>query len=303
MNTLRERWMSYWFQPESPYNLAICRILFYGAFFLYYAPVDFSEWGAVSEAFYTPSFLFAVLNIPVLPPAVIAAMQIVWKLSLLLCCVGLFGPISKFSVLVLGYYLLGLPQNMGKIHHFDGLLILIFGILLFARTNDVLSADAKLLRRGGSSEPHGEYRWPIRMIWLSFAIIFLSSGLSKLMTSGLEWIGSENMSIILLKQQYPTSDPGPIVDWGIWVAGSPWLYMPLAAITLFLELGYPLALFNKYFRWIFVPGMFMAQVGIRILMGPAFYPFLIANLFWIPWHRLLPQLQKRASRGNRYAFD
>jgi hypothetical protein len=219
-------------------------------------------------------------------------MQVVWKAALLLAAVGLFSRVSKFTVLVLGFYLLGLPHNMGKIHHFDGLLILIFGVLLFARTSDVLSLDARLFRRNAPVQPSGEYRWPIRVIWLTFAIIFFSAGLSKLLASGTSWITTENMSVLLLKQQYPTSDPGPIVDWGISIANSPWLYMPLAAITLVLEVGYPLALVNRYARWIFVPGMFLAQVGIRLLMGPSFIPFLIANLFWVPWDQLLMQRRR-----------
>ncbi len=40
------RWLTYWFAPEAPHNLAICRILFFGLIFLLYLPQDFALWGA-----------------------------------------------------------------------------------------------------------------------------------------------------------------------------------------------------------------------------------------------------------------
>jgi hypothetical protein len=34
---------------------------------------------------------------------------------------------------------------------------------------------------------------------------------------------------------------------------------------------------------VLVPGAFGMLVGIRILMGPTFGGFLVANVFWVPW--------------------
>jgi hypothetical protein len=69
----------------------------------------------------------------------------------------------------------------------------------------------------------------------------------------------------------------------------------VAAGALLLELGYPLALFNRIARWIVVPSMMLMHVGIYLLMGPLFREFLICNVFWVPWSALLA----RAFRGRR----
>jgi len=50
------------------------------------------------------------------------------------------------------------------------------------------------------------------------AFIFGAAGISKLRHSGLDWIGSDNLSLLLLRQQYHLSDGEPLTNWGISVA-------------------------------------------------------------------------------------
>lgn len=286
-------WLAYWFAPQSPFNLAVCRVLFFGAMFLLYLPQDFSLWASVTDALWSPTFLFMLPLLLVGEPA-LNIMQIVWKAALLLSCLGLFTRASTVTSFVLGLYLLGLPHNFGKVYHNDALLVFVFGILMASRCGDALSLDRRLglaqLIVSEEGEASGEYRWPIRAVWLVFALIFFAAGVAKLRNSGLAWVFSENMSVLLIKQQY---DYGALVNWGVWFAQSPWLYSSLAATTLLLEAGYPLALVSRRARWIFVPGMFLAQVGIRVLMGPWFIQFLISTLFWVPWNHILPQRWQR----------
>ena len=72
-------WHNFWFAPEKPDNLAICRILFFGSFFLFYVFWarfgDFAAWGSVSIVFWKPTWLFGALDIPVLPPDIILVLQ------------------------------------------------------------------------------------------------------------------------------------------------------------------------------------------------------------------------------------
>ena len=86
MNTLRARWMRFFFEPTEPRNLAFCRILFFGAFLVFYLPADFSAWGEVSDIFWTPMVLFRVLHLPVLSDDMLAMLQGIWKVSLALSC-------------------------------------------------------------------------------------------------------------------------------------------------------------------------------------------------------------------------
>jgi len=102
------------------------------------------------------------------------------------------------------------------------------------------------------------------------AFIFCAAGISKLRHSGLDWIGSDNLSLLLLRQQYHLSDGEPLTNWGISVANHRWMARSLAAMSVVVETGFPLVLFSRRARALLVPAGLAFLVGIRILMGPTF---------------------------------
>src|SRR5215218_8113551 len=151
---VREWWMRFWFEPVGPLNLGLCRILFFGAFFLFYLQSDFSGWGEVSESFWMPVGIFKILHLSALSGGLLVAMQTIWKISLALSCIGIFTRPSTITSFVLGMYLLGLPQNFGKIQHNDALVVIVLGIMALSRCGDAYSIDRLMWRgrqRGGSS--------------------------------------------------------------------------------------------------------------------------------------------------------
>ncbi len=306
MQTLIHRWLNFWVGPQSPVNLAAGRILFFGALFLLYLPQDFAAWATVSDVFWMPIYLFDALNLPVLSEPVLNVVQSVWKAALLLSCLGLFTRISTATAFVLGFYLLALPHNFAKVYHYDAVLVFALGILMASRCGDAISLDRWRARRKSGTNvdsivgPSGEYRWPIRAIWLVLALVFFASGVAKLRYGGLAWITSDNMAFILIRQQYGLT---PLVNWGVYLAQSPWLYRPLALATVVLETGYPLAMVSRRARWVFVPGMVATQIGIRVLMGPSFEQFIICNLFWVPWDRVLALLPALIGSRSRQMLD
>ena len=96
-----------------------------------------------------------------------------------------------------GAYLMGLPHNFGQTQHFDTLVVFASGALALSRAGDACSFDGLIAAaRGRSLSPppdDGEYRWPIRFVWVAMALIFCAAGVSKLRHSGLEWIFSDNL--------------------------------------------------------------------------------------------------------------
>ena len=282
--------MNFWFEPVEPLNLGLCRVLFFGAFFLFYLPQDFSAWAEVSDSFWMPIALFEILHLPVVSSGVLAMLQSIWKVSLALSSLGLFTRVSTASSFILGVYLLGLPHNFGKTHHFDAIVVIALGIMALSRCGDGFSVDRLIRRAYQGSRPSGrnprmsgEYTWPVRAVWLMLALIFFAAGVSKLRHSALEWIFSDNMAIMLVQQYYFISNADPLVPWGLALAQYGWLTRLIAAATVTFEISYPLALFSSRARWIIVPSILVMQVGIRVLMGPTFPQFLICNLFWVRW--------------------
>jgi uncharacterized membrane protein YphA (DoxX/SURF4 family) len=283
----RARWKRFWFEPAAPVNLGICRWLFFGALLLLYRRRDFSAWAEVSDAFWMPIWLFETLHLPALSADALATLQLSWRLALALSCVGLFTRFSTAFAFLLGLYLLGLPHNFGHQHHSDALVVIVLAIMALSRCGDGWSVDRALSRARRGSGPaaklsmrSGEYTWPVRAVWLMLALVFFAAGMSKLRNSGVDWILSDNLAIMMIQKNYYDS---PLTSWGLNLAQVGWLSRLLAAATVVFEVGYPLALFSTRARWIIVPAVLLIQMGIRVVMGPSFYPFMICNVFWVRW--------------------
>jgi hypothetical protein len=278
------RWMHFWFEPSAPFDLGASRALFFGGLFLFYVATDFSGWGQVSRAFWMPLPVFQALHLKPLNPHGLAALQLAWHIALVSSAIGYQTRVSMWISFVLGFYLLGLPHNFGHTFHFDALLVVAMGVLACSRAGDACSVDAALGR--GRSEPSGEYTWPLRAIWLAMALVFFAAGIAKVRYGGLEWIFSQNLAIVLTRAAYHVSDADPITSLGLIVARHGWLTRAIAAATIVVELGFVTSLFSRTARLIFVPAAFFMLIGIRVLMGPTFGGFLIANVFWVPWSRV-----------------
>lgn len=287
-----ESWNRFWFEPGPAAVLGICRVLFYGTLLLWQLSHDFSPWGAYSSVFWMPIWLFDTFHIPALSAPTIVAMQAAWKIALLLAAIGWFTRAAMLVVFVLGTYLMGLPHNFGQTQHFDTLVVFISGALAVSRAADAWSVDAWMAsRRHGSSwrQPadDGEYTWPIRFVWVAMAMIFGAAGIAKLRHSGLEWVFSDNLALLLIRQQYHVSDGDPWTNWGLWVAQHPWVARTLAGCSITIETLFPLTIFSRWARRILVPAGLLFLIGIRTLMGPTFEQFMLCYVFWVPWRKLL----------------
>jgi len=299
-------WNTFWFAPGPASALGICRMLFFGGLLLWMRPHDFSPWGAYSSVFWMPIWLFDTLGVPAFPPEVLSVLQATWKTALFLSAIGLFTRPAMAVAFVLGVYLMGLPHNFGQTQHFDTLVVFASGALAISRAADAWSLDALMasLRQRRPVQPppdDGEYTWPIRFVWVAMALIFCAAGISKLRHSGLDWILSDNLALLLQRQQYHISDGDPWTTWGLWVAQHPWFARSMAAVAVSVETLFPLALFSRTARRLLVPAGLAFLIGIRALMGPTFEQFMLCYVFWVPWDRVLyntrAYVSQRAHRG------
>lgn len=300
--------MAFWFEPATPTNLAVSRIVVYGPLAVFYFLHDYSVWGGVTSALYQPIWLFKTLHLPVFSTTVLDVMQNIWKLSLFTAAVGFLTTASCMVSAVLGLYLLGLPHNFGQTYHFDAAIVFAFAVLALSRCGDALSVDAwhRASRRGAGTRvsPSGEYTWPIRLVWVTLSLVFFAAGVAKLWTSGFEWIASDHMTLLLMRVQYQISDADPVTNWGSYIAQHPLLTRMLAATTVIVETIYPLALLRTPLRPLIVLAGIGLIVGIRLLMGPTFEHFLLLNAFWVPWDRVGTRLRARLCRDDSAAvFD
>ena len=203
--------------------------------------------------------------------------------------IGFFTRLSIFISFALGLYLLGLPNCWGKTGHGDAMLMLITGVFVIARSGDGWSLDG-LLRAARRRDTRaieqplsGEYTWPIRCGQLILSMVFFNAGCTKLIRSGLDWVTSDNMAILLLQHHYSSA---PLTNWGLYLARYPLLCKIMAGSSLATELLFPLALISKWARRTIVPACFMMQIGIGVFMGIYFTQFMVCYLFFVPWPRI-----------------
>jgi len=316
MTSLRKHWNRFWFEAASPDNLGLCRIVLFGAMFLYYvlAPrlfpswgylADFVPWGSVSRAFWSPVWLISVLHLPPASTQVLGAMQIVWRMALLFGCLGLFTRVSTAISFVFGFYFFGLPASFGRIHHAEHVLIFSFLIMAFSRCGDAWSIDALIrkARTGAIQEPpalSGEYTWPVRMLWVVMALMYFAAGVSKIRHSGFEWINSDTMATFLVAHAYHISMADSLTSWGPVLARTVMIPRLLAAFGMIVELAMPLALFSRRFRCLLVPSIALMQFSIAALLGPNFYQLILCQLLWVPWDRVVAHVTRPAESLHRY---
>jgi hypothetical protein len=282
--TFTNRAWQFFFRPAMPNDLGICRFLFYGCLFIQYLGTDFAGYGDLPTSFYNTLPLFRLLHIPILSVKYLAMLEAAFKLGLLGACVGRFTKLSSFVAAIAGSYLLAVPNNFGRAGHGDGVIIILLWVLAFSYCGHAWSLDRWFGKSPVFSAASGEYTWPIRAVWVLMSLVYFGAGVAKLHASGLAWVTSDNMAMTFLAHQVNNSNP--LLDWGQHLARLAWFSKGLAGFTLILELWFPLALFNRTARRFFVPGMFLAHVGIALLMGVIFTQFMYTYIFWVPWLRL-----------------
>lgn len=289
MRWLTAWWRWFWFQPTSPFNLGVCRILCFGGLGLLelFDPVE--RWAAVDPSFWRPQPLFQALGWTMASAGTLSLLMLGFRTALLLACVGLGTRGATLVAFGLGTYLLGLAENTGKLAHNKTIVVLVLGILACARCGDALSIDRWLRDRLRPRAPElpatsWEYTWPIRLVWVLMALAFTAAGLGKLWVSGLAWATSDNLRNLLIRHQYSHTPPLAL---GVWIARWPLLCHALAVGTLVLEAGSPLALVSRRLRVPWILGLMGMQLGIGLLMGIKFLHYAPCYVFWFPWDRWL----------------
>jgi hypothetical protein len=296
MQTLRQSWMKLWFEPASPTNLAVCRILIFAMFLIRYLvlPIKAGSFAEKSAAFWNPVPLLGHFMLPILPGQWLRIFEVIWLCALGLASIGLFTRLSTALGFIFGFYLLWIPHNFGKLHHTDMVTILVLGVMMFSRCGDAFSLD-RLIRKFrnrniaplASPAPSGEYTWPIRMVWLIMTTIFFAAGVAKLRHSGLQWVFSDNMAVMLIKVNFLAYiDYPPLLPWGLFLARYLWVCQGLAAMVLMTEISYPLVLFSQRARRILAPGMFFILLGSTLVFLPSFVELLACHIFYVPWGRV-----------------
>lgn len=279
---LGARWSSLFFAGASAAELGFYRILFYGYILFFFAlRVDISRWAEVSDVFWSPTSLFRLFHLPLLSATGLTAVVWAWRLSLALALVGLYTRASTLAALALGFYVIGLPQNFGKVNHNDAIVVIGLAVFAFSRCGDAWSLDG--LRRA-QPRAGGSYSWPVELYRLMLALVFFSAGVAKLSGAGpVAWVLSNNLYYTILAHHY-THSPSSI---GLLLTRYPWMCQLLAGSALALELAAPLLiLLTVRWRTLLAAAMVAMMLGFWQMLGVFFRDFIaLLVIFFFPWRQ------------------
>jgi hypothetical protein len=229
------------------------------------------------------------------------ALQIVGVVAALLAAAGLWTRASLPIAFVCGLVLYGMLNSTGKIVHNDVLLMLCLVPLLAAPR--AASAAWSLrppggLRASADGSLRGEaFGWPVRTAMVVVALAYFFVGFQKLRFSGLDWVTSDNLRWVLYASSDSRAQPNAVA---LFVADRAWLAHLFAAGTVFIELGFPLALAFPRLRWLFVPGVVSLHAGIWLAMGLDYSAqALTVIIVFVNWPVVVEWLRRRVAATAR----
>lgn len=273
-----------WYRPvAAPERLAALRILV-GGFAVAYLAIRLPNLLALYDlGGFQPVGVASLLSSP-LPPAVVVAQALLALLLGLAFALGLgfrvTGPAFALALL----WVLTYRNAWGMIFHTENLLVMHVLALGCSPAGDVWSLDARRARRRGAAPPvpSARYGWPVRLLVLLTLGSYLVAGVAKLRLSGLGWAASDLLRNYIA---YDNLRKHLLGDWysplGGWLVRFDWLFPPLAAGSLLLELLAPLALLGPRTARVWSLLAWSFHLGVWAIMA-IFFPYPLLGLAYAP---------------------
>jgi uncharacterized membrane protein YphA (DoxX/SURF4 family) len=297
-------WNRFWFAPVAPYALAVCRLSACAALlsFLLAEPawVATSQLGVLGDLpheFWLPIPALEIMGIGPPSAASIAAAFGLTLSAVTLLALGLFTRVSSVVCAAGAFYLLAARNSWGKIYHDYHVLVVILLVLAVSACGDALSLDRYRQNHSGkpAPKPSWKYRWPVKLIQLSFALMFAFAAYNKLAEGdGLEWVFSENMRNTLLVQNFVNERTptllGPLVARHrvLWTMGAAGIMLAQAMV---IGLVFIRQRFVRAALFLLLGG-FIA--GRTLLMGMPEPIFAILALVFVDWNAIVARWPRRS---------
>lgn len=289
-----ERW---WHAPAPARRLAMLRVLV-GAYAVSYLLVRFLHIISVTEMSvrqWKPVGPIALLSGP-MPTALVVPLVVLTVLLGVAFTAGwrfrITGPAFAAAFLWITSY----RNSWSMVFHTDNLMVLHAIVLAASPAADALSLDAR--RRGDAPDdtPHAWYGWPIRLMCAVTVTTYFIAGWSKVHNAGWGWVTSDTLQVYVAYDNLRKVELGAGYSWlGTTLAQHGWLFPPMAAVSLAVELGAPLALLHPRIGKLWATAAWGFHVGVLVLMAIMFhYP--VTGFAYAPFFRV----ERLHDRWRRY---
>ncbi len=271
---------TWWRHDAPPQRLAAMRLLV-GSFALVYLAarvvhlvsfVDFPARG------FAPVGVVTVLSAPL--PAALVVLLVLLSLPLALAFTlgwrfRITGP--TFAAVLL--WVLSYRNSWGMVFHTENLLVVHALVLGLSRSADAWSLDARRAPAPTNPRAHG---WPLRLLAVTTVATYVLAGIAKLRLSGMPWVDSDLLRNYIAYDNLRKLELGDTHSplGGALVARG-WLFPPLAAASLALELLAPLALIGPRLARLWSLAAWGFHLGVLAVMA-IFFPYPLFGLAFAP---------------------
>jgi hypothetical protein len=268
-----------WFAPVPTRRVTAVRALVFGyaAVWLLVRLPYVSDVTQLPDRRFEPVGVLGWLDTP--PPR--WAMLVCWAVALGACAAAAAGrwwrvaaPIGAVATLVIATF----TSSFGQVFHTEHLLVIHLGILAAAAVVEPPTPDG---------ETSG---WPLNLMMAVVVVTYVAAGVAKLRWSGPSWVSGDvlqhwiavdNLRKLLVDDLY-----SPL---GGWLSQFGWVWTPIAALTLLVELGAPAALTTGRVRTAWVVAAWSFHVGVFALMAISF-PYQLSGIAYaafLPMERIV----------------
>lgn len=280
------------FFEDRALNLAVFRVVV-GALLLWLPDFHYADrYAALPAQVLTPPVGLSWLSFS---PETVTPLYWVAIVAVGLGTVGLFTRLAWGVAAVTLLYVLAVPQFVGSVFHYHHLYW--FAALLAASpSGDALSVDAWLAARRGETLDRGPcvaYGLPIRAAWALVGVVFFFPGLHKLLTSGGDWIFSDNLRNHMYAKWTQMAGFEPLFR----VDRHPWLVRLGALSVVAMELCFGVLVMSRRGRWLAVGAALVFHQLTAYFMGIHFEALWITYVVFVDW----AALARRAGLSKRPA--
>ena len=287
-----EWWNRYWFTPAPTINLALARILAVASQLFWVFPSLDEQLSRLqaNSRFIHPQLLIRIVA-AIFPrdiwftPANITAIYWLTVAAGVLALVGLFTRPAMLALALGVWFLVAHRFSYGDVHHSEAMFAFFIMSLALAPSGDDLSVDAWRRRRAGRppAAMSAFARWPFALAHLLLAMVYFSTGITKLIFGGLQWMNGYTLQGRTLMDAL-----GRDIPLGIWLAQQHHLAILLSIGTVIFELGFCLSLFLPRWKTLFFAAALAFHVGLHLVGGHGFFGHMAVVLILLlcydpPW--------------------
>ena len=277
-------------ETTHPVNLGVFRIVLFAALIFYVdVPQVIQFSGFPSELRVAPIGIGWLIDILPITPAWATVATYLFLLACISALLGFFPRTSAAFSVILGFYVLGIPQFFGKIDHYHHLLWFA-AILAASPCGDALSIDSFIASRkrtpGTPLGPSLSYALPLKFVMLLMGTIYFFAGVWKYVIGGFEWAAGDTMRYMLYAQWFR-------LDWmpAFRIDHYPLLYMSAGIGVMIFELGFLILILFPHFRKFAVIAGILFHLSVYLFAHINFWTLAVCYVVFLDFDRVHQKLK------------